>query len=160
MYNSQVFLPPYGATDGVVTDWWNYTTIQFAANAAGYADFAYYIPSNFIRVISVEAVWSCVVAAGNMYWRFTARYGASGQSIAENDEAPAYGLTATGGSLIFNIQEPADPLSLPLAALGDVMTIRFDRDGTDVSDTLNNPLYLHGVVITYIAQRTDPGIYL
>ena len=144
-------------TDGVVGLQWFHSVVIFAANAAGYLAFALTPPDDYTGfytgIISVKLVWSTLAAAGNMYWRLQALWGADGENIVVGSDAPAFGLTANAGTNLFNIQEPANPLTLTGADIGDIMTIYFERDGTDPSDTIDDFVYVHGVILTYKAQR-------
>lgn len=157
MIDRRIYLPPYGMTDGVMVLRWFHTVVQFGANAAGYVSFAFTPPDDYTGfwtgIISLQAVWSTPAAGGNMYWRLHAYWGAAGENIVLGNETPAYGVTANLGTDLFNIQEPANPLTLAGANVGDIMTLYFDRDGTDALDTINDVVYVHGLILTYKAQR-------
>ena len=111
------------------------------------------VPDDFVSFISVKAVWFCSAASGNAYWKWGATYAASGEARTTHTDYPEWGVTATGGGWIMNVQEPADPLTLPNLAKGDYIGLGFDRDGTHANDTLENSFYLLGLLFTYVAEQ-------
>jgi len=115
--------------------------------------FSLKVPDDFVSFGSVKAVWAAVPASGNMYWRILANYGASGEDYAAHTDSPAIGVTATGGATLVNVQEPANPLTLSSLAAGDYIGIRFFREGTHASDTINDVVYLLGILFTYTASQ-------
>jgi len=158
MITKRFILRPCGANNGVLTYWWIYPVVKFLADVYGYALFIFQCPSDWIDLVSVKAIWSCEAVAGNMYWQLYGRWGASGEDISTHNDLPALGLTATAGNKLFNFQEPLNPLTLPGLVVNDFVAIDFERHGNDASDTLDSPVYLHGIEITYHAYTYDPGV--
>lgn len=118
-----------------------------------YVEHSFKVPDDFVSFTSVKAVWWCTVAAGDMRWDLSAQYAAVGEAINIHTDAPVWGVTATGGVNILNVQEPANPLTLVNLALGDYLGIRFRRQGTNVADTLDANMYLMGLLFTYVASQ-------
>lgn len=111
------------------------------------------VPVDFVSFTSIKAIWGCLVAAGNMHWQLQAYYAICGEAKDTHSDTPALGVTATGGANIVNCQEPANPLTLASLALGDILGIVFHREGDDVSDTLDDAMWLFGLLFTYVANQ-------
>jgi hypothetical protein len=111
------------------------------------------VPDDFVSFLSLKAVWVSPAISGNMYWRIDANYGASGEESVTYQEEGTYGTTATGGENIINVQEPANPLSLAGLAKGDYLGLRFRREGSHASDTLDAVVDLFGLLFTYTAEQ-------
>lgn len=117
------------------------------------ATFLLKVPDDFVSFTKVEAKWLCDKATGNMRWKLEAQYGAAGEVYNTHADTPAYGQTATGGNMIQNVQEPANPLTLVNLALGDNLGIKFSREGSHALDTMNWPTYLLAILFTYVADQ-------
>lgn len=115
--------------------------------------FAIKVPDDFVSFLTLKAVWSCGVAAGNMYWRIKADWAAAGEIYTTHSEDGAMGVTATGGGNILNVQEPFDPILFVDLALGDYIGILFERDGSHANDTLDTTVKLVGLLFTYMAEQ-------
>ena len=115
--------------------------------------FSMKVPNDFVSFIKVEAAWVSNAASGNMYWLLASSYGASGENYQIFSEYGTVGVTATAGTWIINLQEPADPLVLTDLAVGDVLGLHFDRKGADSLDTLNSDVMFIGLLFTYIANQ-------
>lgn len=115
--------------------------------------FAMKVPDDFVSFASLQAVWASPAAAGNAKWKFNAHYGASGENYAIHSDLPAYGVTATGGANIINVQEPANPLTLASLAAGDYLGFYLKRDGAHADDTLDDVFKLLGILFTYVANQ-------
>jgi len=138
-------------TPGQVHYW---AVISGAANSA--QPLVYWtmrVPSDFVTFVSLKAVWRSAAAAGNMYWQLGANYANEGESYIEHADGPAIGVTATGGANKMNVQEPAFPLTLAGIAKEDYLGIMFYRVGTSALDTLDDIVYLFGLLFTYIAEQ-------
>jgi len=120
-------------------------------------DFSRKLPADFISLISVKALWMSPAAAGNMYWQLRARYCAAGQMYTTHSDAPALGVTATVGAWLFNLSEPANPLTLTDLAVGDFFGVQFYREGSDALDTLNDVVDFLGLLFTYRARASKEG---
>jgi len=111
------------------------------------------VPVDFVSFTSVQAIWWADVAVGNMYWKLEAGYNACSEMIDTHVDVPALGATACGGAEIRNCQEPANPLTLAALALGDIIKIQFYRNGSNGLDTLDDTMYLEGLLFTYVANQ-------
>lgn len=111
------------------------------------------VPDDFVSFTKVEAIWVCVAASGNMRWKLTANYAASGEADSTHLDAPAENQTVTGGNGIINVQESANPLTLANLATGDFLGISFIRKGVSAFDTLNTDMYFFGLLFTYVAHQ-------
>lgn len=112
------------------------------------------VPPDFVSFTSVKALWSVTTGyPSNMYWRITAYYAAPGESQTTHTESPNPSITASLGNAFFNLQEPADPLTLANLATGDILGLRFVRTGSDESDTLDTSCLLYGLLFTYVANQ-------
>jgi len=115
--------------------------------------FAYFkVPDNFVSFSKVELLWNTGGGGGDMFWSLEAAYGADGQLMTQHQESPAKGATTGTGNGRFNVQEPANSLTLISLAIGDYVALRFKRDGTNGGDTLAD-VFLFGILFTYIAEQ-------
>lgn len=110
------------------------------------------VPDDFVSFTSIQALWVSAVAGGDMYWYLTATYASAGEAWNTHFDAPAIGVTATGGANIFNLQAPANPLTLANLAANDYLGIRFSRNGANALDTLNSDMYLFGLLFSYVGK--------
>jgi len=124
-----------------------------AASDAPWVMFTIRVPDDFVSFLSVKALWGSPAVSGNMYWRIIADYNAPGESPAAHSDTPAKAATATAGANLFNLQEPANPLTLSDLVKGDFLGLEFMRYGADALDTLNDSAYLYGLLFTYIAEQ-------
>ena len=148
-----LFLPAYGYTDGTTGTRSNHHRIAFADAVARYAVIVFQVPPDFVSFTTAKAVWDSAAAAGNMYWQFQASYEAATETIGLHGDAPAYGVTATGGNGIVNVQEPANPLTLANLAIGDYVGIMMRRDAAHANDTLTDQIFYYGLLFTYTANQ-------
>lgn len=132
----------------IMPGWWGDSNAD-----APVASFLFKVPDGFVSFTKIEAKWLANVAAGNMRWKLEVQYGAAGELYATHSDTPAYGQTATGGAMIQNVQEPANPLTLANLALGDNLGIRFRREGSHALDTLDVPAYILSIIFTYVADE-------
>ena len=115
--------------------------------------FAMIVPDDFVSFGSIKAAWGSGAAAGNMRWGLEAVYSAAGETLITHSDSPGQGTTATGGTSIVNVQEPASPLTLSSLALGDHIGITFQRQGTSGADTIDAVVNLYGLLFTYTANQ-------
>jgi len=111
------------------------------------------VPSDFVSFVKLEALWTSVAAAGNMYWQQRAYFRKCGEAMNSNYEESGYGVTPTLGADILNCQEPATPLTLAGLAKNDIIGTAFYRAGTDALDTLDQPVCVYGLLFTYTAEQ-------
>jgi len=130
-----------------------YAVAYAGADADLWVQVSFKVPDDFVSFTSVKAVWQSAAAAGDMYWWLHAHYAASGELYTTHSETPAMGTTTTDGVNLWNIQEPANALTLANLAKGDYIGITFSRDGDDANDTLDSGVYLLGLLFTYTAQQ-------
>ncbi|MBA7618154.1 hypothetical protein ES703_25475 [subsurface metagenome] len=111
------------------------------------------VPSDFVAFVKLEALWTSVAAAGNMYWQLRAYFRTCGEAMNSNYEAPGYGVTPTLGADILNCQEPANPLTLAGLAKNDIIGTAFYRAGAHALDTLDQAVCVYGLLFTYTAEQ-------
>ena len=152
----EIFLP---ANEGFVHTGTPFFVLRYAVVLGGAnldepsIFFAMKVPDGFVSFTKVEAVWWSAAAAGNMYWRLQARYAAGGEASDIHHDSPAFGVTATGGNKIVNVQEPVNALLLANLAPGDYLGMQFQRAGADVLDTLDEDVRFLGLLFTYVANQ-------
>lgn len=150
----ELFLPAYGAITSTYFSANPGHAVNLPNNADNNAEFSAKVPDDFVSFVSVKAVWACDdVAIGNMRWSLRGAYPQAGEVYYANDENPGLGQTATGGTSILNVQEPANPLTLIGLQKGDYLFLRFVRNATHVDDTLEGTAYLFGLLFTYVAEQ-------
>jgi len=111
------------------------------------------VPDDFVSFTSLKAVWVSPAAAGGMVWEFWAAYASAGQHYHQHVDIEEANITDTAGANIINAHEPLNPLNLPDLALGDYLGISFNRYGSMVEDTLDDAVYLLGLLFTYVANQ-------
>lgn len=142
-----------GSTTGVAADLGYFPCIELADGVTNFIRVAFKVPDDFVSLSSLKAVWSAGVAAGNMRWSLNALYGAEGEVYNAHTDNPAYGETATGGINRLNIQEPANPLTLALLAIGDYVGIRMGRNAGHANDTIDDDVCVLGFLFTYVGEQ-------
>ena len=155
-YAKEIFLKAVSGhvAAGTATNLGNYGVVRGIENEnEPKVFFTMKVPDDFGEFVSIEAVWSCVSPSGNMRWNFNSNYGPSGGLYNENSDTPSFGVTATGGENILNVQEAANPQTLENLTAGDYLGILFDRRGSEGADTLDNYVYLYGIRFAYRATR-------
>lgn len=111
------------------------------------------VPDDFVSFSSLKALWNSPPATGNMYWQFRTYYAAAGEAYTKHLEEPAFGVTATGGAYILNLQEPENPLTLANLLKGDFLGVEFGRSAANPLDTLDQMVRLFGFLFTYVAEQ-------
>ncbi|KKK71350.1 hypothetical protein LCGC14_2914780, partial [marine sediment metagenome] len=152
----ELWIPAIGGnvTGGALVTFGKYALVSGGANAnEPIISFSVQVPEDFLTFGSVKLVWVSSPAAGNMYWRITAQYAAVGEINNTHTDTPGFGVTATGGTNIFNLQEPANPLALASLAVGDYIGMELNRQGANGLDTLDATAYVMGLLFTYTANQ-------
>lgn len=150
-----LFLPPSGVKyTGSGTTYYHMPTVYGDANVdAPWAFCSFKVPTDFVSFNSLKAVWVSPAAAGNMYWRLLSYYKAAGELVFQHWDSPVYGVTATLGANLMNVQDAPNPLSLANLAAGDYIGVMFERDGSNVADTINAAVQFHGFLFSYEADQ-------
>ena len=151
----ELFIPLYDDSNANVTLYFGiqpYCSLDLADDLLSSVRANIKAPDDFVSVVSVKAIWTSG-AMGNMYWKMRSVYGAHGESRTTHGESPAYGATANTGASYTNIQEPANPLTLPDLAKGDAIGLMLERDASHASDTIGASVYLLGFLFTYMAEQ-------
>jgi len=152
----EIFIPAPAGSSGTSSDEVNVgpASRELEDNLIELVDFTFKVPANFTSLSSLKAVWiNFSGGAGNMYWKMQIiGCAASGEAYNTDAEAGVSGVTASGGSGIVNVQAPATPPSLSNIAAGDYLSVRVQRAGDDVLDTLGVSVYLVGLLFTYVSN--------
>ena len=152
----ELFLPANEgyASGGTPINLLNLATIRGDANdAAPIVYFTMKVPDDFLSFTKLEAVWVSPAASGNMYWQFLANYAASGEAYNSHSTGTSLWPTATGGANIMNVQQSGQVLTLPDLASGDYLGFEFARMGNNPTDTLDDVVYLLGLLFSYMADQ-------
>lgn len=109
--------------------------------------YAYYIvPEDYISDMRITTVLR--TSAGNLYGYSGVRYAACGASYvtAEDSNGPS--------AVTVGVLNECEILELtPAVSIGDVMSIRFYRDATNVLDTIGGVIYALGFKLTYFGWK-------
>jgi len=127
-----------------------FLTRQLTDAADESVSFIWQVPADYVSLGSVKLVYT-PAGVGNMYWKMLAEWGAHNE--ATTTDTPAYGTTSTIAINKLIFQEPSNALTLSGLAAGDVVAIVAQRDGTDVSDTVNGDVEVIGLEIAYTADQ-------
>lgn len=108
-----------------------------------YLYFYFRIPQNYSSALSVVPVVSSA-SSGNIYWGHSAAYGANGEAVNAHSDSAALSATAyTSGILQLT------GLTLASAAAGDNVKYTFQRDASNVLDTVGDAVTARGFYITW-----------
>lgn len=132
---------------------YEHNAVELADGVAGETVVTFKVPDDFVSFTSLELVWSCLVAAGNLRWGFRTRWAAAGEVSSTHSENTGYGETATGGIAFINVQESANPMAMAALALGDYVGVKIQRDGGHANDTIGQAVRILGVTLTYVAEQ-------
>ncbi len=114
-------------------------------NSYGYGQFI--IPSDYISGMTIEAVVN-PQANGNIYSKNLADYGQCGEAYATHSNS--IGLAAVAVTQLE--RECIQSIALTNAAIWDIVSLTFQRDASNASDTINNTVYFSGWIIEYTAD--------
>ncbi len=151
-----IWLPAikYGAGVFTATESGTFPVAQGAAAAdAPYLELSLKVPDDFVSFTKMELLWDSPAAAGNMYWKMNANYAAAGEAENTHTDTPAYGVTATAGANLLNLQQAPNPLTLTNLAAGDYIGFWAYRVGSNALDTLGAVANFYGILFTYVANQ-------
>lgn len=150
----ELFLPPYGYTDGTRKDLAAYSVVQFDDAVNKLLFFSCKVPDDFVSFISVKLIWASSAISGDMLWRLGSNWAAAGENYTTGNNTPMpAGVTSSAGAHILNVQEPAIPLTLSGVAKGDYLGLYVRRDGVNGLDTLDTVVWIFGLLFTYVAEQ-------
>lgn len=107
------------------------------------------VPVDFVSGLTVKAVVLPPGGGGDVYVTNTAEYLAVGEDWDARHSAE---FAAAAVSVTQDIVAEIGSLSLSSAAVGDYVGVKFERDGTNVLDTLSGELIIVGWVAEYTAD--------
>lgn len=151
----EVFLPTVGGyiQAGTAYNYEHHGVAEGEADAnAPYVLNEMKLPGDFVSFVSAKAVWVCE-SDGNMYWRQSAGYAGEGDDISWYFEDTGWRTTENSGPYLVNVQEAGTGLTLPNLAKGMYLGLRFQRNGLDLLDTLDDYVEFLGHLFTYIAEQ-------
>jgi hypothetical protein len=105
------------------------------------------VPADFVSNMTVAAV-VYPLANGNCYNQGSIQYGAAGQAYSTHSDAIALAATAVTANQYCVIRSTA----LSAEAIGDYVSLWFERDATNILDTVGNAVYFRGWLVTYTAD--------
>lgn len=121
----------------------------YMADGADLDIYGYFaIPNDCAGSVVVKVVVVPQSNSGNIYALLSVDYGASGENYNNHTGSVSVGAVAVTGNkynVIFS-------LSLSSAAAGDFLLMAFSRQGSNVSDTLNQALGFVGFLVEYTAD--------
>jgi len=116
-------------------------------NKDSYAIFSFMCPADFVSDLTISPI--CISdASGNANVNYVATYGAIGEASnthSDNDAVPVKAITA---ALLTEFL----PLTLTNISIGDYVGVVFQRNGTQATDTINNDMYVLGLMVKYTAD--------
>ena len=142
-------------SSGTPTTRGNYAVVSGEADLnEPHVNFSIKVPDDFVSFTSLQAVWICSAAAGNLYWYLYNNYASCGEAYGLHYEEPGYSTTPTRGANILNCDTPEDdPLVFPNLAVGDFIGVNFYRKGDHANDTLDATFYLFGLLFNYMGHQ-------
>lgn len=152
----QVFVPVIGGfnhTDGTaivpsnIVDGGGAFGLALPDNKLCSAQGQVYTPVDFVSGAQVYAVFE-PLATGNLYAQLNVQYSAFAEAFALNTNSVGYSaLGVTTG-----LRASSFVVDLTTIALGDYISIRFERDAVSVTDTVSATVNLLGFIFTYLAD--------
>ena len=125
---------------------------QLTDGATTRADFAFYIPKSFTAIVEMKVIWRSDASSGNMIYQSYTKGAAIGESYSThaNNMGASTSVATLGGDL-WNALDLGDSSHNQQTGFtgGDYITISFKRYGADVNDTLNNQVYVLGLLVKY-----------
>ena len=106
------------------------------------------VPSDYVSGMTIKSVVYCTTASGNIYDDQDAWYGA----VGANWDAFNDGVGPQAEAIVQNNRTAVGELALPDAAIGQVVYMRYTREGNDVLDTMGATVVIEGWIITYTAD--------
>jgi hypothetical protein len=107
----------------------------------------FYVPADFVSGMTAKAIFY-PIATANIYDALTANIAAVGQVYTTHENAVA--LAARG--VTQNLWTASTTLNLTDVAAADVVSMTYERKSTDALDTLSQPVYCAGILISYTAD--------
>lgn len=104
------------------------------------------VPANYVSGMTATPIVR-PTNTGNLYWALYARYGANGEDYNNHTDTRALGTTAVTASQL----KVLSSLSLTNVAIGDYVSLEFERDASNVADTSESSVNLLGIEISYTA---------
>lgn len=117
-----------------------------AKTVQAYGQFA--VPSDFVSTMTVAPVMYSPTS-GNLRWSGGCNYGADGEP-AGGGGSPTQAATTT--AYTGNTRKVLPALALSAAAVGDMCSVYFVRDGANALDTINDRVTLQGWLVSYTAD--------
>lgn len=147
-YNSRKWIPVIFADDGIIKylDWYGGKMTDAATKVAG-LNFA--VPNDFVSSGTLKAV-IISKATGNLVYTLSVMYGADGETM--NAHTASSGEQTVSVTLL-NVDVLSYSLSLADLAIGDIMSITFEREGGNANDTIDDDVLLIGCVFDYIGNK-------
>lgn len=153
-----LFLQPQGAhniTDGtdIVAELVGSAGMLFeltdAKECAGFGRMA--MPVDYIDAMEVSGViYDITPGGGNIYATTNGAYGGCGESYVARSDTSGAAAEAIGAVGTYSCHRTLDVAS---ALTSDIMSLVFDRDATDVLDTIGHDIYFVGFSIEYLGYR-------
>ena len=111
------------------------------------------VPDDFVSYTKLELIWICAAASGNGVFQGQADWAASGETYNTHTETMAQLTYATGGASKLNVQQFSVPVVFANLAVGDYVGLQWVRAAGHASDTLEDDVYMIGVLFTYVASQ-------
>ena len=120
-------------------------------NCYGFSRFV--VPQDFISGFEISAIVS-PYTSGNVYGRARFAYGGCGQySETHDDDSGALAPTALAGTALTWLNECILPVELTSAVPGDFVICTFQRDSTNILDTIGAKIFLFGWNVSYFGWK-------
>ncbi|RLI61035.1 MAG: hypothetical protein DRO88_13540 [Promethearchaeia archaeon] len=146
-------IKPAGGTKAAVPDELGIASVlKFVNNSENCASMAFSLPPhcNFSRDMNVLIGWATASTSGDCRWGLSYKWAAAGTNINSSADGEEISLFATNdGSYEYNrsvFTLPAPPNQEP------VCIIMLTRYGNHVDDTINDSVFLVGVLLNYILK--------
>jgi hypothetical protein len=109
------------------------------------------VPSDFVSLTSIEAIWSSSASSGNAYLKFDAAGTNAAESISTGGEVDGIAVTtyATGAANVLEYDDVTAMANGLSFTAKDMISLVISRQGGDGNDTLSAPFDFMGFLITY-----------
>jgi hypothetical protein len=127
----------------------NYEGMNFLNGHFCRASLMFVVPFDYVSGMTVIPVVHAL-SSGDLNWDMEIRYGGNLEPTAANYDSVHSVSTAMGSDASIRTQLPGLALSAPAA--GDMVSVLFARNGSDVLDTMEASLLYGGVIVSYTAD--------
>lgn len=144
----QFLIQPIAAYNSTLAAWQHPDTsrgIELPTNNDSVLYAQFFVPADFASGMTITPIVRAV-GSGNVYLETRAGYAGDGEAYSlDTDSASGQIAVASGNNFV-------QQLSLTVVAKEDMVSLAFEREGTNAGDTLGSSIYFAGWLVEYTAD--------